>query len=178
MSAVLTIIWVSVLVALVAASSVASYLRLLMRRLTPMAGRVLFQANEGRKIQADRERVGVSISALHGAAMALFATGLTGLLVDQQPERLDRDLGISLLIVLGVIAIFDQLIPFTLVAHHDEPELILKQWMPLLRLAVFLALPLTFPVLVSRSIARVLEAPELDGLVFPVAALVEPGALR
>ncbi len=160
MSVVLTIIWVAFLVAFVLASAVASYVRLLMRRLTPMAGRVLFQANEGRKIQADRERVGVSISALHGAAMALFAIGLTGLLVDQQSENLATDLGISFLIVLGVIAIFDQLIPFTLVARHDEPELILKQWMPMLRIAVFLALPLTFPVLVSRSIARLLEAPD------------------
>jgi CBS domain containing-hemolysin-like protein len=160
MTLILIIVWAVALVALIAASSVASYLRLLMRRLTPMAGRVLFQANEGRKIQADRERVGVSISALHGAAMALFAIGLSGLMVNQQPEHLTSDLGVSLLIVLGVIAIFDQLIPFTLVARHDEPELILKQWMPLLRLAVFLALPLTFPVLVSRSISRLLESPE------------------
>jgi hypothetical protein len=104
MTLILIIVWAVALVALIAASSVASYLRLLMRRLTPMAGRVLFQANEGRKIQADRERVGVSISALHGAAMALFAIGLSGLMVNQQPEHLTSDLGVSLLIVLGVIS--------------------------------------------------------------------------
>jgi putative hemolysin len=141
----------------VAASSVASYLRLLMRRLTPVAGRMLFQENAGRRVQADRERVGVSISALHGAAMALFAVGLTGLLVDHQPEHLAGDLGIALLLVLGVIAVFDQLIPFSLVAHHDEPEVILKQWMPFLRAAIFVALPLTFPVLISTTIGRLLE---------------------
>jgi len=69
------------------------------------------------------------------------------------------DLGISLLVVLGVITIFDQLIPFSLVARHDEPEVILKGWMPFLRVAIFMALPLTFPVLVSTSIGRLLESP-------------------
>src|SRR5271169_4586639 len=122
MSILETILGVLGLLALVAASSVASYLRLLMRRLTPVAGRMLFQENAGRRVQADRERVGVSISALHGAAMALFSVGLTGLLVDHQPEHLTGDLGIALLLVLGVIAVFDQLIPFSLVARHDEPE--------------------------------------------------------
>ena len=160
MSIVLTIIWLCLLAALVAAGSVASYLRLLMRRLSPVAGRMLFQAKEGRKVQADRERVGISISALHGAAMAVFSVGLTGFVVTREPDHLPGDLGISLLIVLGVIGIFDQLIPFSLVARHDDPEVILKRWMPLLRQAIFVALPLTFPVLISTSIARLLESPD------------------
>lgn len=160
MSIVLTFSWVFLLTTLVAAGSVASYLRLLMRRLSPVAGRMLFQAKEGRKVQADRERVGISISALHGATMALFAVGLTGFLVMREPEHLPGDLGISLLIVLGVIGVFDQLIPFSLVARHDDPEVILKRWMPLLRQAIFVALPLTFPVLISTSIARLLESPD------------------
>ena len=41
----LTILWIAVLVALVVAGSVASYLRLLMRRLTPVGARKLFQAS-------------------------------------------------------------------------------------------------------------------------------------
>lgn len=150
------------LLALVAASAVASFLRLLMRRLSPVAGRVLFQASPGRRVQADRERVGVSISALHGAAMALFSVGLTGLLVMNQPDHLGVDLALSLLIVLGVIAVCDQLIPFSLVARHDEPEVILSRWMPVLRLVIFLALPLTFPILISTSIRRLLEPIEQD----------------
>jgi len=160
MLTVLTILWVLGLAAMVAASAVASFLRLLMRRLTPIAGRVLFQESEGRRVQADRERVGVSLSALHGAAMALFAVGLTGLLVMNQPDHLAADLAVSLLIVLGVIAIFDQLIPFSLVARHDEPEVILSRWMPVLRLVIFLALPLTFPVMISTTIRRLLEPVE------------------
>jgi magnesium and cobalt exporter, CNNM family len=160
MPIVVTISWVCLLALLIAAGSVASYLRLLMRRLSPVAGRVLFQATPGRKVQADRERVGVSISALHGASMALFAVGMTGFLVVREPEHLLGDLGISLLIVLGVISIFDQLIPFSLVARHDDPEVILKRWMPFLRQAIFLALPLTFPVLISTSIGRLLESPD------------------
>ena len=159
MSLVITIVWLLLLAALIGASSVASYLRLVMRRLSPVAGRMLFQENKGRRVQADRERVGVSISALHGAAMALFAVGLTGFLVEREPAHLMSDLGISLLVVLGVITIFDQLIPFSLVARHDEPEVILKGWMPFLRAAIFMALPLTFPVLVSTSIGRLLESP-------------------
>lgn len=159
MTLVITVIWLIILAALIAASTVASYLRLVMRRLSPVAGRMLFQENKGRRVQADRERVGVSISALHGAAMALFAVGLAGFLVMRQPEHLMSDLSISLLVVLGVITIFDQLIPFSLVARHDEPEVILKRWMPVLRMAVFMALPLTFPVLVSTSIGRLLESP-------------------
>src|SRR5579863_8344943 len=155
-----TILWVCLLAALIAAGSVASYLRLLMRRLSPVAGRMLFQASAGRKVQADRERVGVSISALHGATMALFAVGLTGFLAMREPDHLLSELGISLLIILGVIAIFDQLIPFSLVARHDDPEVILKRWMPFLRQAIFMALPLTFPVLVSTSIGRLLESPD------------------
>jgi len=155
----ITVLWLVILAALIAASTVASYLRLVMRRLSPVAGRMLFQENKGRRVQADRERVGVSISALHGAAMALFVVGLTGFLVMRQPGHLMSDLGISLLVVLGVITIFDQLIPFSLVARHDEPEVILKGWMPFLRMAIFMALPLTFPVLVSTSIGRLLESP-------------------
>src|SRR5579862_1161296 len=160
MSIVLTTTWVCLLAVLVAAGSVASYLRLLMRRLSPVAGRMLFQAKEGRKLQADRERVGISISTLHGATMALFAVGLTGFLVLFRSDHLLGDLGISLLIVLSVIGIFDQLIPFTFVARHDEPEVILKRWLPWLRLAIFVALPLTFPVLISTSISRLLEPPD------------------
>jgi putative hemolysin len=156
-SIIISVLWLLILAALVVASAVASYLRLLMRRLTPVAGRMLFQENLGRRVQADRERVGVSVSALHGAAMALFAVGLSGFLAWSQPEHLASDLGVSLLIVLGVISVFDQLIPFSLVAHHDEPEVILKQWMPFLRAAIFLALPLTFPVLVSTTLSRLFE---------------------
>jgi CBS domain containing-hemolysin-like protein len=158
----ITLIWILVLLALLYLSAVASYLRLLMRRLAPVAALHLFQVNRGRRVQADRERVGVSISALHGAAMALFAVGLTGLLVRQQPEHLAEDLGASLLVVLGMIAVCDQFIPLMLVARHDQPEVILKGWMPYLRLAVFLALPLTFPVLISTTIGHLLEPAEAE----------------
>lgn len=162
----LTFIGVAVLALLVAASSMASYLRLLLRRLTPGARRKLFQAGdpagEGHRIRADRERVGISISALHGAAMASFAAGLTALLFVARPAHARENLLTSLLVVLGVIAICDQLIPFVLVARHDEPDVILALWMPLLRRAVYLALPLTFPVLVSSTIARLLEADTAD----------------
>jgi CBS domain containing-hemolysin-like protein len=44
-----------------------------------------------------------------------------------------------------------------LVARHDNPEVILERWMPFLRGAVFVALPLTFPILISTTIARLLE---------------------
>jgi putative hemolysin len=156
----LTLFWVLALAALLVVSSVASYLRLLMRRLSGVAARKLFQANEDRAIRADRERVGVSISTLHGAAMALFAVGLTGLFFLRRAEHFWENLSTSLLVVLCVIAICDQLIPFLLVARHDEPEQILAGWVPLLRLSVLLALPLTFPILVSTGLRRLLEAEE------------------
>ena len=155
----LLLIWITVLALFAGSSAVASYLRLLLRRLTPMASRKLFQANDTRRIRADSERVGVSISALHGAAMALFSVGLAGLFFFRRPEHFWENLGSTLAIVLGVISIGDQLIPFLGVARHDEPEAILKRWMPMLRAAVFLALPLTFPVLISASISRLLEPP-------------------
>jgi putative hemolysin len=154
----LTFLCLLALAALLVVSSVASYLRLLMRRLSGVAARKLFQANEGRAVRADRERVGVSISALHGAAMALFAVGLTGLFFLRRPGHSWENLSASLLVVLCVIAICDQLIPFLLVARHDEPEQILAEWMPILRLSVFLALPLTFPILISAGLRRLLEA--------------------
>jgi len=160
MSIALVIIWIVLLAGLLVCGSVAAYLRLLMRRLTPVAALQLFQSSQGRRIQADRERVGISISALHGATMHLFAVGLTGLFFLQRPGHLWQNLGTSLAIVLGVIAIFDQLIPFILVARHDEPAVILERWMPFLRAAVLMALPLTFPVLVSTTITRLLEPPE------------------
>ena len=116
------ILWIIALGLLVAASSVASYLRLLMRRLTPMGARALFKTDDPRRIRADRERVGVSISALHGIAMALYAVGLTGLFLLHDAGRLWENLGASLLLVLATIMVFDQLIPFILVARHDEPE--------------------------------------------------------
>jgi len=156
----LTIVSIVVFAASLAASSVASYLRLLMRRLTPVGALKLFQGGQGGRIQPDRERVGLSLSALHGAAMAVFAISVTGFFVHRRPGHVWEDLGASLLAALAAIAIFDQLIPFRLVARHDEPEVILKRWMPFLRLAVFLALPLTFPILVSTTIARLLEPPE------------------
>src|SRR5262250_2334458 len=115
----LTLFWLLALAALVVVSSVASYLRLLMRRLSGVAARKVFQANEGRAIRADRERVGVSISTLHGAAMALFAVGLTGFFFLQRFGHFWQNLSTSLLVVLCVIAICDQLIPFLLVARHD-----------------------------------------------------------
>jgi CBS domain containing-hemolysin-like protein len=156
----LTIIWITILAGLLVGGSVASYLRLLMRRLTPIAALHLFKSDKGRRIQADRERVGVSISTLHGAAMHLFAVGVTGLFFFHRPGHFWENLSASLALVLCVIAIIDQLIPFILVARHDEPEVILERWMPFLRVCVYAALPLTFPILISTTIARLLEPPE------------------
>jgi len=159
----LTFFWILALLGLLMWSSVASYLRLLMRRMTLLAAMRLFQAYKDQRIRIDRERVGVSISALHGAAMASFAVGVTGLLMVRYPGHLLENLGAAVLIVSGAVAICDQLIPFVLVARHDEPETILEGWMPFLRLCVFLALPFTFPILISTTIARLLEPPEEKG---------------
>jgi CBS domain containing-hemolysin-like protein len=179
---VLSILWLLLLAALLVAGAVASYLRLLMRRLTPVGARKLFRRSAGRKLAPDRERVGVSISALHGAAMHLFAIGVAGLLILRRPGHLWEDLGTAVLVVLGAVAIADQLIPFLLVARHDEPDPILEHWMPVLRLAVFLALPLTFPILVSTTIARLLEPTEpepdpaaRDDAQEPLQELIEAG---
>jgi putative hemolysin len=159
----LTVIWVLMLVGLLMWGSVASYVRLLMRRLTPLAARRLFQSEAGRRIKADRERIGVSLSTLHGVSMHLFAVGLTGLFFIRRPGHVLENLSASLVIVLLVIAIVDQLIPFILVARHDDAEVILASWMPFMRLCVYVALPLTFPILVSTTIARLLEpVPEKD----------------
>jgi putative hemolysin len=157
---ILTIAWVAVLAVLLVLGSVASYLRLLMRRLTTVGARKVFGPSEHLPVRPNRERVGVSISALHGAVMHLFAVGLTGLLIWRRPEHLWSDLGTALVTVLAAVAIADQLIPFLLVARHDEPELILEQWERNLRRAVVCALPLTFPILVSTTIARLLEPTE------------------
>jgi putative hemolysin len=156
----LTVAWLALLAGLLVLGSVASYLRLLMRRLTPVGARVVFGVREHGPIRPTRERVGVSISALHGATMHLFAVGLTGLLIWRRPEHLWSDIGTALLIVLTAVAIADQLIPFLLVARHDEPELILVQWESVLRRVVLGALPLTFPILISTTIARLLESTE------------------
>ncbi len=157
---ILYVLWVGVLAALLAWGVVASYLRLLMRRLTPREAQRIFRSDGGGRIRADRERVGVSLSALHGAAMALFAVGIAGFLIWRRPEDFWRDLGGALLATLAAVMMGDQLIPFILVARHDEPERILAEWLPVLRRAVTWALPLTFPVLVSGTIARLLEFPE------------------
>ncbi|MGA8185509.1 MAG: hemolysin family protein [Terriglobia bacterium] len=157
-----TILGIIALGLLVAASSVASFLRLLMRRLTPMGARALFKTDDPRRIRADRERVGVSISALHGVAMALYSIGVTTLFIFYHSGALWESLGASLLLVMATIMLFDQLIPFVLVARHDEPEAILRRWLPLLRAVVYLALPVTFPILISTTIARLLETPEED----------------
>ena len=87
------ILWVIALGLLVAASSVASYLRLLMRRLTPMGARALFKTDDPRRIRADRERVGVSISALHGVAMALYSIGVAALFIFHDSRALWEDIG-------------------------------------------------------------------------------------
>ena len=149
---------------LVGMSSLASYLRLLMRRLTPMAARKVFPPHGAGRAGADRERVGVSISALHGALMAVFAAGLAILVFREDPRHPWVDLGTAVLIVLGVIAIFDQLIPFVLVARHDEPEMILLEWGGILRATVLLAAPLTFPILISTTIRRLLDADEPEAV--------------
>jgi CBS domain containing-hemolysin-like protein len=60
------------------------------------------------------------------------------------------------------VAIADQLIPFLLVARHDEPEVILELWMPAVRRLVYLALPLTFPILISTTMSRLLESTEQE----------------
>ena len=156
----LTAVWIAALAVLLTLGSVASYLRLLMRRLSPVGARKIFAAGDGGPVRADRERVGVSISALHGAAMHLLAVGLTGLLIWRRPAHLWSDIGTALLMVLVAVAIADQLIPFMLVVRHDEPEVILKQWMPVLRRSVVWALPLTFPILISTTVARLLEPTE------------------
>ncbi|HEV2382688.1 MAG TPA: hemolysin family protein [Terriglobia bacterium] len=140
--------------------SFASYLRLLMRRLSPVAARKIFPTVNVHHAGADRERIGISISALHGALMACFAAGATELVFSVHPDHPWESLGSALLIILGVIAIFDQLIPFILVARHDEPEKILLEWYPLLRWSVYLASPLIFPILISTSIRRLLETGE------------------
>jgi CBS domain containing-hemolysin-like protein len=94
--------------------------------------------------------------------MHLFAVGLTGLLIWRRPDHLWSDIGTALLIVLSAVAIADQLIPFRLVVRHDEPEVILEKWEPHLRQVVYWALPLTFPILISTTIARLLEQTEPD----------------
>ena len=159
---ILTTIWVVLLAALLVAGSFASYLRLLMRRLTPVGARRIFRPTPGSRFTPDRERVGISISALHGAAMHIFAVGLTGLLIINRPGHLWENLATALLLVLGAVAICDQLVPFLLVARHDEPEPILERWVPVLRRIVWFALPLTFPVLVSTTVARLLEPQEAE----------------
>jgi CBS domain containing-hemolysin-like protein len=128
--------------------------------LSPVAGRELFRTGDGGRIRADRERVGISISTLHGATMAIFAVGLLGLFLMREPKHFWESMGSALLVVFGAIALADQLIPFMLVARHDEPEVILHKWLPFLRVCVFAALPLTFPVLISTTIARLLETPD------------------
>jgi CBS domain containing-hemolysin-like protein len=158
----ITMVWLIVLAVLLVAASVASYLRLLMRRLTVMSARKLFRPPEPGRITIDRERVGVSISALHGAAMHLFAVGVTGLLVLRRPDHLWGNIGAALAIVLTAVAIADQLIPFLLVARHDEPEVILEHWMPVVRRLVYLALPLTFLILISTTMSRLLESAEQE----------------
>src|SRR5579863_3176745 len=150
----ITLAWILLLVVLLVLGSVASYLRLLMRRLTPVSARKVFGSAEDGSNRLNRERVGVSISALHGATMHLFAVGLTGLLIWRRPDHLRSDIGTALVIVLCAVAIGDQLIPFRLVVRHDEPEVILEQWVPHLRLVVIGALPLTFPILISTTISR------------------------
>jgi len=155
-----TIAWVAVLAVLLVLGSVASYLRLLMRRLTPVGARKVFGPSEDGRIRPNRERVGVSMSALHGAAMHLFAVGLAGLLIWRRPDHLWSDLGTALLIVLAAVALADQLIPFLLVVRHDEPEMILERWDSVLRSLVLWALPLTFPILISATIRRLLEPSE------------------
>ncbi len=151
------LVWVVVLASLLFLGSVASYVRLLMRRLTAVGARKLFQPREGVRIPADRERVGISVSAFHGATMGLFAVGVVGLFFFERPAHLWENLGASALVLLCAVALFDQLIPFALLVRHDEPERILERWLPLLRVAFFLALPLTFPVLISTTVARMLE---------------------
>jgi hypothetical protein len=64
-----TIGWAAMLAMLLALGSVASYLRLLMRRLTPIGARQLFGPSDQIPERPNPEHVGVSISALHGAAM-------------------------------------------------------------------------------------------------------------
>ncbi len=155
-------LWILALGVLVVLGSVASYLRLLMRRLTPVGAQALFGTEDARRIRADRERVGVSISALHGAVMALYAVGLAAFLISRDSGRIWEHVGVAVVLVLATIMIFDQLIPFVLVARHDEPEAILRNWLPMLRATVYLALPVTFPILVSTTIARLLESPESD----------------
>jgi len=157
-----TIAWLVVLAVLLVAGSVASYLRLLMRRLTVMSARKLFRPPEPGRITIDRERVGVSISALHGATMHLFAVGVTALLFLRRPDHFWGNIGAALIIVLTAVAIADQLIPFLLVARHDEPELILEQWMPVIQRLVYLALPLTFLILISTTMSRLLESTEQE----------------
>jgi CBS domain containing-hemolysin-like protein len=156
----ITIAWVGVLAVLLTLGSVASYLRLLMRRLSTVGSRKVFGPSVHGRIRPNRERVGVSISALHGAGMHLFAVGLAGLLIWRRPDHLWSDLGTALVIVLLAVAIADQLIPFLLVVRHDEPEVILAGWDSVLRSLVFWALPLTFPILISTTIARLLEPTE------------------
>ena len=158
----ITVVWLIVLAGLLVAGSVASYLRLLMRRLTVVSARKLFRPGESGRITIDRERVGVSISALHGAAMHLFAVGVTGLLVLLRPDHFWANIGAALVIVLAAVAVADQLIPFLLVARHDEPEPILELWMPVVRRLVYLALPLTFPILISTTMSRLLESTEQE----------------
>ena len=161
-SILITIVWLAVLAALLVAGAVASYLRLLMRRMTVMSARKLFRPPEPGRITIDRERVGVSISALHGAAMHLFAVGVTALLVLRRPDHFWGNVGAALIIVLTAVAIADQLIPFLLVARHDEPEVILERWMPAVRRLVYLALPLTFLILISTTMSRLLESTEQE----------------
>ena len=157
-----TTVWLVVLAVLLVAGSVASYLRLLMRRLTVMSARKLFRPPQPGRITIDRERVGVSISALHGAAMHLFSVGVTALLVLRRPNHFWGNVGAALVIVLTAVAIADQLIPFLLVARHDEPEVILEHWMPVVRRLVYLALPLTFLILISTTMSRLLESTEQE----------------
>src|SRR2546422_10561459 len=118
----LLLIWILVLVLFAGSSAVASYLRLLLRRLTPMASRKLFQANDTRRIRADSERVGVSISALHGAAMALFSVGLAGLFFFWRSTEVLGNLGRKIAHCLAAVRSREQVIPLLGVGRPGGPE--------------------------------------------------------
>ncbi len=115
----ITIGWIFLLAVLLVLGSVASYLRSADAAVNAGGGAQGLGPSENGRVRPNRERVGVSISALHGACMHLFAVGLTGLLIWRRPEHLWSDLGTALLIVLAAVAIADQLIPFLVVVRHD-----------------------------------------------------------
>ncbi len=155
------LIFILMLMGLSSVITFTAFLRLNLRHLKKVASRSIFDPEVQRKggIHLDRERVILSINALHSAWVGLLAIVIVSFCFfteQSRPEAIVQSIaGLGIALIL-----FDQLIPSIWMAYNKNPETSIRKFRSIIVFFYWLAYPFTLLTYASFSIRSLLKPEE------------------